>query len=429
MHYKARPHGSISGMHWSPTNATLVIMLSLLILIFILLFMTITAQPAQAQIYTVLHQFTGQGDGASPYGTPILDAQGNLYGTTAGGGNITTSAFGSSGAGTVYKLSRLGSGWVLTALYTFGAGGQNDGAGPVGQLARDSSGVIYGTTAAGGQYEGWGGGGTLFRLRPQPRASASVTVPWLETQLWAFRSGSNMRPYSDLTMDSAGNLYGTTFGGVDWYGSVYAGGSPLYTFTGGYDGGEPYAGVVVGPDGMLYGTTTHGDYGAYCGVVYRLEPSSRTLTVLYTFTDSDDGCNPVAGVTFDQSGNLYGSTYTGRSRPGGVVFKLSPRNGGWTYSVVYFFTGTGGPRERLLTDSAGNLYGTTEKDGLYNFGSVFKLTPVPGGWIYTSLHDFTGGKDGAYPEAGLVRDSNGNLYGAASSGGLYGAGVVFQITP
>jgi len=438
MHYKARPHGSISGMHWSPTNVTLVIMLTLLILIFVLLFMTITAQTAQGQAYTVLHNFSGQADGANPWGTPLLDPQGNLYGTTSRGGNINGFVCGSYGCGTVYKLRRAGSGWILTTLYTFGVGGENDGSGPLGQLARDSSGLIYGTTVAGGQYEAWGGGGTLFKLTPQPRAPVSVMAPWMETQLWSFPSGSNMRPYSDLTMDSAGNLYGTTFGGVDWFGTIYVLAPPynersfytLYRFTGGADSGKPYAGVVVGPDGMLYGTTSHSDVGAWCGVVYQMPPYQwAALTVLYTFTDGDDGCNPVAGVTFDQSGNLYGSTYTGRSRPGGVVFKLSPGNSGWTYSVIYSFAGTGGPRERLLIDSAGNLYGTTERDGPYNYGSVFKLTPVSGGWSYTSLHDFTGGKDGAYPEAGLVRDSNGNLYGAASAGGIFGGGVVFQIRP
>jgi len=430
MHNKARPHGSISSMHWSPTNVTLVIMLTVLILIFLILFMT--AQPAQGQTYTVLHNFSGQGDGANPYGTPLLDAQRNLYGTTALGGNV--SGCGTSGCGTVYKLSRAGSGWILKPLYFFGLGGQDDGFNPSAQLARDLNGILYGTTINGGQYQGWGGGGTLFKLTPSPRAPVSVMAPWVETQLHAFSGGDSMSPHSDLTWDSAGNLYGTTYGGVDWFGTIYMLSPPynqasfqtLYRFTGGADAGEPYSGVVVAPDSTLYGTTSHSDVGAWCGVVYKLSPL-RTLTVLYTFTNGIDGCNPDAGVILDGSGNLYGAAAHGGAYGGGVIFKLSANT--WTYSPIYSFSGTGGPTERLVMDAAGNLYGTTCLDGLYGYGSVFKLTRGAGGWTYSTLHDFTGGADGSTPWSGLVLDSSGNLYGTTTYGGTYGQGVIFEITP
>jgi len=141
---------------------------------------------------------------------------------------------------------------------------------------------------------------------------------------------------------------------------------------------------------------------------------------------------PEGGLIIDSSGNLYGTTTNGGSGGGGTVFELSPAMGGWTYNVVYSFTGcTGcGPLGKLVMDAAGNLYGTTNADGANGKGSVFELTPEGGGtWTYTSLHDFTGGGDGAYPWSNLVLDASGNLYGTASAGGTKGAGVVFEITP
>ena len=146
------------------------------------------------------------------------------------------------------------------------------------------------------------------------------------------------------------------------------------------------------------------------------------------------GNDPWAGLIIDPSGNLYGTTTGGGSGSGGTVFELTPANVGWTFKTLYSFSGNGGgPSDKLVMDAAGNLYGTTYIDGAYGYGTVFKLTPSNGGWTYTSLHDFTGGSDGANPISSLVFDANGNLYGTASQGGTGncpgGCGVVFEITP
>ncbi len=129
------------------------------------------------------------------------------------------------------------------------------------------------------------------------------------------------------------------------------------------------------------------------------------------------------------TGNLYGTTTTGGVNGGGTVFEISPSDGGWTFQTIYSFSGSGGPYDDLVIDSAGNLYGTTYLDGRYGWGNVFKLVPSSGGWTYSSLHDFTGGSDGASPRCRLVFDSSGNLYGTTSIGGTGGYGVVFEITP
>ncbi len=140
-----------------------------------------------------------------------------------------------------------------------------------------------------------------------------------------------------------------------------------------------------------------------------------------------------AGVIIDASGNLYGTTIWSTDGAGGTVFELMPASGGgWNFSTIYTFSGNNtGSSAKLVMDFAGNLYGTTNGDGAYGQGSVFKLTPSNGGWTYTSLHDFTGGGDGGFPASNVVFDSNGNLYGTASQGGTEYAccGVVWEITP
>jgi uncharacterized repeat protein (TIGR03803 family) len=420
------------------------------------IFVTIAEPPAvQAQTFQVLHSFTGQGDGGNPVGTPTLDAEGNLDGTTVNGGE---------GLGTVYKLTSRGSGWLLKILYDFGSGGQYDGFQALGQLVQDSRGIIYGATHGGGLY---GEDGTVFQLRPSPTPPAAVIAPWMETLLHSFGNGSDgsLPDHGDLTIDPQGNLYGTTYeGGSFGWGTVYkltpSGGGwtyqMLYSFSGGTDGGYPVSGVVLDAVGNLYGTTQVGGMSNW-GVVYQLTQSGSE-TVLYSFTGIDDGLYPLAGVIFDSFGNLYGATSQGGSglpcngaameaslqqnarvgaRNGtdgaGVVFRLSPGSGGWIYTSIYPLPGTYGTVERLVMDPAGDIYGTSE-GGLYQWGWVFELTPGLGGWTCTSLHDFTNGTDGGTPEAGLVRDSNGNLYGASFNGGLQGCGsigcgVIWEITP
>ena len=395
------------------------------------------AQTSEAPTFQVIHNFTAGGDGAHPYSTLTLDPAGALYGTTTWGGPNNCSP--PYECGTIFKLSPRSSGWVLQTLYTFDPGSGQDGYSPAGQLARHSSGILYGTTSSGGAK----GDGSVFALKPSPTRPVSVLAPWKETRIHDFNFADGDLPNTgDVLLDSEGNLYGTTqFGGLYGAGAVYrlapSGGGWIYTllysFTQGNDGGNPHSGVTLDAQGNLYGTAYDGGYYGE-GTVYKLTPSGSE-TVLYNFTGKDDGYLPYAGVIFDSAGNLYGATPFGGSGGGGVVFELSPVGGGWSYTEIYPLPGSGwGVYEKLTFDANGSLYGTMAQGGQYGYGTVFKLTNSNGSWSYTSLHDFSNGADGAYPYAGVVLDSNGNLYGTTSYGGTGsscngGCGVVWEITP
>jgi len=202
----------------------------------------------------------------------------------------------------------------------------------------------------------------------------------------------------------------------------------LYAFQNLIDGNGPSGRVLVDDSGNLYGVTEQG--GAYnCGTVFHLTQSGSgwSKSTIYTFQCGDDGAYPSGGLVFDPSGNLYGTTQLKGTGNGGTVFKLTSSGGNWVYSVLYPFDGNGGPTGSLVIDASGHLYGTTNADGAYQLGSVFELTPSNGGWTYTSLHDFTGDRDGANPFGNLTRDADGNLYGTTYGG--YGEGGVWEITP
>lgn len=410
------------------------------------LFLLLAATATLAQSYKVLYNFTGGVDGANPHVGVTLDKSGNLYGTAYAGG---------AGYGTAYKLTHRGSGWLLSPLYSFQGNPANDGAGPDSSLVIGPSGVLYGATIAGGPFtycgifDGYKGCGTLFTLQPRPTPPPTPNTPWDETVIYQFTlEPDGAYPRNSIVFDSSANLYGTggNGGGNNGvYGDIWElspSGSGwyenhIYVFTGNADGGEPESGVVFGTDGNLYGTASeygHTDLGC-CGSVYQLVKSGSgwTENTLYDFTDGNDGSTPYGGVIQDAAGNLYGTTTTDGANGGGTVFELSPSGGGWTFQTIYSFSGSAGqqvgPFDDLVMDSSGNLYGTTYLDGRYGWGNVFKLTPSGSGWTYSSLHDFTGGSDGAAPRCRLVFDSSGNLYGTASSGGTNSYGVVFEITP
>jgi len=415
----------------------------------------VAAQAAQAQTFTVLHNFTGGQDGARPQAGLTMDRAGNLYGTAFEGGGGNCSLGGVVGCGTAFRLSYKGSGRIFTPLYSFQAG--NDGSYPQARVIIGPDGALYGTTLTGGTkgcYSGYGGYGcgTVFKLTPSPTACKTALCPWTENVLYRFTNSPDGRypGYGDVVFDQVGNLYGTTtLGGNPNGGTVFQltpsnGGwtkSVLYSFTGGLDGAQPYAGVIFNQAGNLYGTTYTGGEGnclqITCGVVYKLTPSNGgwTESVLYSFTGGSDGGNPYAGVIFDQASNLYGTTWFGGLNCSGgscgLVYELTPSNGGWTESVPHYFTGSDGanPYAGVIFDQAGNLYGATPFGGAYEAGAVFKLTPSSGGWTYTSLHDFTGGSDGWKPWGGVVLDQSGNIYGTTAGGGAYGYGVVWEITP
>ena len=399
--------------------------------------MIVALQSAQAQTFSVLHAFTGGGDGSAPVGGLAMSGAGTFYGTayrsgTGGGGDN----------GVAYKLSLHQSSWLLTPLYEFTHG--SDGANPRGGITIGPSGVPYGTTSGGE-----GGNGTVFKLTPPLTPCKGALCYWNETTLHGFTGGDGSLPeYSNLTFDGAGNIYGTTAGGGGLFGvgvvfelTPSGGGwteTVLYEFGHGSDGAMPYGGVTFDTAGNIYTTTNIGG-GASRGTVVKLTPSDGNWTesILYSFSNDQNGYYPGTGLLRDGLGNLYGTTTSGGSGGGGTVFELTPSGGQWNFSLLYGFSGQGGPAAGNLTmDSAGNLYGATNTDGMFNFGMVFKLSLLNGSWTLTDLHDFTGGSDGAFPSNHVVLDSSGNLYGTAFGGGNYGGtcirtgcGVIWEITP
>ncbi|MGA2372672.1 MAG: choice-of-anchor tandem repeat GloVer-containing protein [Candidatus Korobacteraceae bacterium] len=412
-----------------------------------LLFVTAAAQ---AQTFTVLHTFTGGADGANPYAGLVLDGEGNLYGVTEYGGNGPCSTQYTQGCGTVFRMKHSGSGWYYEPLYSFMGMYNHDGAYPFfGGLTVGPDGSLYGTTTEGGeetQCDGNPGCGTVFNLKPPPTRPASVITPWVETVLYRFQqSPDGNLPEGQLAFDSAGNLYGTTVNGNDVYyywGTAFeltpAAGTwserIIYNFQGDpNDGAQPLGGLVMGPDGNLYGTTFAGGTDN-AGTLFRLSPSGSgwTETVLYKFIAN--GTQPYSAPIFDSAGNLYGGTTAGEQTNTPVAYEMSPPYLGTSYSILYSWLRwySSGPAAPLMMDSAGNLYGTTTGSDLY--GTVFKLTPYNGYWIQTTLHDFTRGADGGTPYCNVVMDAQGNLYGTASRGGDNadcpgGCGVVWEITP
>jgi len=411
---------------------------------------------------TPLYTFLGEADGALP-NEVVLDPAGNLYGMAYSGGNLVNC--GAAGCGVAFKIDTKGH---ETLLNTFTG---QDGANPLTGLLRDSSGTLYGNTGI----DGAGGGGTVFKLRPSPRACVTALCPWKESVLHNFpyrQSTDGSEPLGDLIRDANGNLYGTTLWGgngcsAPGCGTVFkvdpqGNETILYNFAGSpNDGAVPSGSLLLDADGNLYGTTENGGKYNY-GTVFELSPSGSgwKVQVLYSFTLGSDGGYPLAGLVADPQGNLYGTaSLGGNCAEGGcgVVFELSPTGSGWALTVIHNFTGSpdgASPTATLLRDSAGNLYGTTNSGGLTGIcswegtgdgcGTVFELTPTRSGWMETILYSFTGAADGAVPLYGaLVMDGRGNLYGVTTWGGdlsatnpgcknflgsQVGCGVVFKLS-
>ncbi len=392
----------------------------------------ILSRPARAQTYTVIYNFTSGQDGAYPEAGLTMDRAGNLYGTAYEGG--------SSNRGTVYKLAGHGTGWVFSPLYNFT--GRADGADPIARVVFGPNGTLYGTTEFGGRNCGEGCG-AVFNLRPPATLCKTVLCPWTETVIYSFAgSGDGANPgYGELTFDQAGDIYGTTyFGGNNAQGVVYkltsSNGSwtesAIHTFSGASDGENPYSSVVFDASGNLYGTTFAGGAHGY-GTVFQLTPSGSgwTENTLYAFQSSTDGGKPFGGIVFDSTGNLYGATSSAGSGNGGTAYELTADDN-WAFSLLYSFTGSAylpGAYDSLTMDPAGNLYGTTAKDGAHGLGSVFKLTRSNGGWTETDLYEFASGSGGSIPYGNVLIDASGNLYGTASMGGASGYGVIWEITP
>jgi uncharacterized repeat protein (TIGR03803 family) len=414
---------------------------------------TLVVTPAQAQTFSVIHNFAGGEGGSDPEAGLTIDQQGNLYGTTYYGGHSGSTCAGGECC-TVFELKRSGQNWLFAPLYLFTGG--SEGSNPEAKVVFGPDGSLYGTTAWGGgiscQTDIGFGCGTVFKVHPKPTNCSSVPCLWTDTVLYRFAGGANdgAVPVADVVFDHAGNLYSTTFeGGVyttncnyghDWCGTVFEltpshgawTESLLYRFTGGTDGGVPEAGLTLDSAGNLYGTTlTEEPSGG--GTVFEMTNSGSgwAENVLYTFVSGGGGGYfPQGDLIFDPAGNLYGTTIYGGSGGGGTVFQLTPSNGGWTFAQVYGLSGfeQNGPTAGVVRDGAGNLYGTAYDLGPNNAGLIFKLTPSNGGWTYTLLHQFEF-TDGCIPVGGVVLDAAGNLYGTASGCGANSMGVVWEITP
>ncbi len=328
---------------------------------------------------------------------------------------------------------------TLTTLYSFA--GSPDGAHPSdgADLYRGAAGNLYGSTMAGGVSNN----GAVFKVDPSGH----------ETVLYSFCSKEDCEdgaaPISSVIRHAAGNLYGTTGGGgANQFGTIFELDSSghetvLYSFTGGADGGSPAAGLVSDGSGNLYGTASEGgnlscDNGAGCGAIFKLDMTGHE-TALYRFS-GPDGSHPAASLILDDSGNFYGTTSLGgnlacgNGTGCGVVFEL---NAVGHESVLSKFcsrarcTDGEDPQAGVIRDAAGNLYGTTLGGGDHSCGFegegcgvVFKLDAAGN---LTVLHAFTGPRDGRFPYAGLIRDAKGNLYGTAYGGGCSGSGVVFKL--
>jgi len=395
----------------------------------------VATQSAQAQIFTSLHAFSGH-DGQQPLAGVSIDRAGNLYGTTTYGG--------SAGFGTVFKLTRKNSSWILIPLYSFRGG--TDGAFPGSRVVIGADGALYGTTAQGGSSGCYNAGcGTVYNLRPAASVCTTALCPWTESVLYRFpdfNGGDGADPVGALTFDQAGNLYGVTAAGGSscCNGVVYKmthsnGGwteSIIYSFQAS-GGTVPAGGVIFDRVGNLYGTTNQG--GGYgFGTIYQLTPSGSSWqeTVLHSFQNASDGSYS-ADLIFDGSGNLYGATFDGGSDGGGSVYQLTPSHGNWTFNLLYGFTGDGAGGQSggsLALDAAGNLYGATLYGGDDDAGTVFKLSPSGSGWAYTGLHSFDpSGTGGEFPNGSLALGANGDVYGTAQVGGSGSDGVVFEIAP
>ncbi len=370
-----------------------------------------------AQTFNTLDSFDGT-DGENPYAGLVQASNGNLYGTTYHGGAY--------GHGTVFTITP---GEPLKTLHSFcSVINCPDGNEPAAGLVQATNGNLYGTTYLGG---GAVENGTVFKITP------SGTLTTLHGFVGEPTDG--LFPYSGLIQASNGNLYGTTgAGGANNLGTVFEitpGGTltTLHSFDK-TDGSDPVAGLVQATNGDFYGTTGYGGANNF-GTVFEITPSG-TLTTLHSF-DITDGSYPFAGLIQATNGNLYGTTYYGGANNDGTVFEITPSG---TLTTLYNFCSQSdcadgnNPYAGLVQATDGNLYGTTYYGGANGDGTVFKITLSSG--TLTTLYSFcpqSGCADGYNPYAGLVQDTNGDLYGTTYYGGTSskctgGCGTIFSLS-
>jgi uncharacterized repeat protein (TIGR03803 family) len=395
--------------------------------IVILVMATMQIGSASASTTKVIYSFAGGTDGEYLDTDLVMDSAGNIYGTTVQGGDF--------GGGTVFQLSPSGSGWTHTVLYSFT--GSKDGGEPYKGVTLDAQGNLYGTAVTGGFGSCEGGCGVVFKL-------TNSNGTWTQSVIHYFSGGNDgSGPGSGLAFDRHGNLYGMTpTGGAYGLGTIYqlqpqSNGTwklhVAHAFTGGVDGSSGSAGrLILDHAGNFYGVTTVGGANGD-GIVFELSPGQTgwTLTPLYAFKDQPDGALPYGGLIFDKAGNLYGTTYYAGVYDVGTVYKLTKANGTWTESVLYNFKGGSdgsSPISTLVSDATGNLYGTTSDGGAScACGVIFKIGH--GTWTESVPYRFTGAPNAGFAYNGMVGDSTGKFYGATVHGGPTNDGTIYEFTP
>jgi len=403
---------------------------------------------ATAQL-SVLHDFSSSEyylNGFEPEGRLVMDGKtGTLFGVTSEGGDEVCDGDpedpGYFGCGGVFALGNNPKGvpTVFGRIHDFTATG-HDGNAPYTALERDARGNLYGTAPYGGNYAcagDYGCGAVFEEIAPTDGGA------WTEKLLHLFAGGKDgAYPGSALLLGPAGVLYGTTCaGGPAFSGTAFSltpkGGSYLYAvihaFDGGPNGGCPEGQFAIDKSGNLYGTAALGGKRGF-GVVFELKPGKAgwTETVLHSFAgEPHDGESPESGLVFDSSGNLFGATPYGGANGDGMVYELSLVGTTWTETVLHNFNGSDGESpsgDKLAIDRIGDLFGTTEDGGTHGDGTIFELTNSAGSYTFASLYSFcvlANCADGAYPYGGVIIDATGNLYGTTAAGGTANAGTAY----
>jgi uncharacterized repeat protein (TIGR03803 family) len=379
----------------------------------------------------VLHHF-GYGDGSYPDTDLVADGTGALFGMTVQGGSYNS--------GTVFRISPSQTGWAMEVLYQFTSGA--DGGQPYGGVTLDAAGNIYGTAVVGGSWTGCpeDGCGVVWRLKLGP-------FGWEQDVIHAFEGTDGYGPGGPLSFDAQGNLYGMTPGGGAFsLGTIFkleptAAGpwrhSIVHDFTGGEDGGGgSKARLLIDTDGSLYGVaTTGGANGA--GTAFRVVEDAGgtwTLTTLHAFGGMPDGVFPYGGLVKDAQGHLYGTTYYGGVHDDGTVYRLSNSGGAWVETVLHDFSdGKDGayPISALSFAADGSLYGTTSLGGSNGGnGTIFRLKSNASGQWRTSVVFAFSGPDGELPYSGLaIEPLTGDFFGTAVHGGDNDDGTLFRYKP
>jgi len=371
--------------------------------------------PAQTVLVTPLHAFDSPGDGSNPHAALLLGPNSALFGTTFNGGTTNNSIQ----DGVVFRINPAGSGHTILHAFTNGLA---DGAHPFAGLLWATDGSLYGTS-----YEG-GTNGNVFRINADGTGFALVH---------SFAGTDGSAPRAPLIQGPDGALYGTAYGGPGSAGVVFklnldgSGFQVLHAFTNTPDGNAPFGGLMLGPDGALYGTTVSGGTNGF-GTIYRIQTDGNNSQILHSFAGGSDGQSPMAALCQASDGLLYGTTSAGGTNGVGTVFLLTTNGSG--FKVMHTFQGQagndGGTAVGSLVQAWGNeIYGTTGSGGTNNAGTIFRFAPGGGG--YQVAYSFSGGNDGSDPLAGLVPGAasggSGVLYGTTQNGGAHAQGTVYAV--